>query len=443
MSKLGGTAVVIGAGIAGLSAAQALADSFDAVVVLERDDPPSTDRPRPGAPQGSQAHLLLAGGFQALSDLMPGFGQDLQAAGAVPYTVGLDIRSEIPGLGALPKRDIALSSFATTRPRLEEVLFRRVAALGNVDVRPGSRVAGIRTTPDGSPYGWRVTGVRYEGADGGLRELGADLVVDASGRAVLTTACLEAAGREPPRQTVIGVDMGYSTGVFFIPDSAGLDFVAAATLPQAPDDSRAGYMLRIGEGLWQVSLAGRGDERPPGDVEAFLAFASSLSTQTIANALEYAGLPDEIARFGLRASVRRHFDGTSLPHGLLAIGDALCRFNPIYGQGMSVAAQEARLLRDILARRAGTPAPLMGLAREFLAGADALIAAAWEFSAIPDYAYPQTEGERPADLEEKLRLQGEMFGRAMDDPEAHRALMERMHLLAPPAPAEARRVKAA
>jgi 2-polyprenyl-6-methoxyphenol hydroxylase-like FAD-dependent oxidoreductase len=241
--------------------------------------------------------------------------------------------------------------------------------------------------------------------------------------------------------------MGYSTGVFFIPDSASLDFVAMATLPQAPDDSRAGYMIRIGEGLWHVSLAGRGDQRPPGDVETFLAFASTLPTQTIANALEFAGLPDEIARFGFRASIRRHFDAASLPHGLLPVGDSLCRFNPVYGQGMSVAAQEARLLRDILAKRAGTPAPtsapLAGLAGEFLAGADALIAAAWEFSAIPDYAYPQTEGERPADLEEKLRLQGEMFGRAMEDPEAHRALMERMHLLAPPVPAEARRVEAA
>lgn len=426
-SNLGGTAVVIGAGIAGLSAAQALADFFDAVVVLERDEPPSADRPRPGAPQGSQAHLLLAGGFQALSDLVPGFGQDLQAAGAVPYTVGQDIRSEIPGLGALPKREIALSSFATTRPRLEQVLFRRVAARGNVHVRHGSRVAGIRTAFDGS----HVTGVRYEGPDGELRELGADLVVDASGRAVLTTACLEAAGREPPRQTTIGVDMGYSTGVFFIPDSVGLDFVAVATLPQAPEDSRGGYMLRIGEGLWQVSLAGRGEERPPGDIEAFLAFAGALPTRTIANALEHAGLPDEITRFGLRASVRRHFDGTSLPHGLLAVGDSLCRFNPVYGQGMSVAAQQASLLRDLLTSRAGTPAPLKGLAAEFLPAADALIEAAWQFSAIPDLAYPQSEGERPADLEEKLQLQGEMFGRAMDDPEAHRALMERMHLLAP------------
>jgi len=424
--RSGRQAVVVGAGIAGLSAARVLADFFQSVIVLERDAKPSEAAARPGVPQGRHPHLLLGGGLEALSGLFPGLSTDLRRAGAIAVAPGRDIRTEIPGLGGLPKRDFDISSFAMTRPLLELVLFRRTEAVPNIEIRHRSKAVEILTSPGAA----RATGVRARTEGGRIEKLDADLVVDASSQGALTRACLEASGRPPPRQTSVGVDIGYATGVFAIPPSAAPDFVAMVMLPEAPRSSRAGYMVRIAEDRWQVLLVGRGRERPPGGVQPFLDFAATLPTSTIANAVEAAQRPTGIARYSFRESVRRHLSGPDcLPAGLLPIGDAICRLNPVYGQGMSVAAQEAVLLREVLSDHVGAADPVAAAAGDFLARAETLIETPWTLSVIPDFAYPATRGQRPESLDELLRRHAQALGDAVDDPEAHRMLLERLHLM--------------
>lgn len=109
-------AVVVGAGIAGIATARVLAEFYSKVIVLEQDGTRPLGAPRPGVPQGRHPHVLMCGGFMALARLFPGLELDLMAAGSLPYAAGRDLRTEIPGVGVLPRRDFELSSFVCTRP---------------------------------------------------------------------------------------------------------------------------------------------------------------------------------------------------------------------------------------------------------------------------------------------------------------------------------------
>jgi 2-polyprenyl-6-methoxyphenol hydroxylase-like FAD-dependent oxidoreductase len=208
-TPIGRQAVVIGAGIGGLTAARALADYFENVLLLERDALPSKAAHRAGTAQDRHAHALLGGGQQALCELFPEFEQDLALAGAVPYRAGLDLRLERPGYDPFPQRDLGWVGYTMSRPLIEFTVRRCVERLANVTLREHCRVRRIVATPDGAG----VSAVEYETADGARETVSADLVVDASGRAVLTLDLLKSIGRQAPEETTIGVDVGYATAV--------------------------------------------------------------------------------------------------------------------------------------------------------------------------------------------------------------------------------------
>ena len=209
---IGKQAVVIGAGMAGLTAAGALSNRFDQVIVLERDTLSSEPAHRAGTPQARHVHALLLSGQRALSELFPGFEQDLARAGAIPIRAGLDVRVERPGYDPFPQRDLGWSGYAVSRPTIERVVRRRVESSGNTTLYQRCRVQEVLATPSGD----EVTGVRYENGDGVSETIAADLVVDASGRGALTLALLQSIGRPPPEETTIGIDLGYGTCVFGI-----------------------------------------------------------------------------------------------------------------------------------------------------------------------------------------------------------------------------------
>jgi 2-polyprenyl-6-methoxyphenol hydroxylase-like FAD-dependent oxidoreductase len=422
-STLGRQAIVIGAGMGGLAAAGAIAPSFERVVVLERDAIAAEPGHRRGIPQGRHAHGLLISGQRALGTLFPGFEQDMVQAGAVSITAGLDVRSERPGYHPFPQRDLGWSSYALSRPALEHAVRRRVESLASVVLRQGCRVRHLLATPDGAV----VTGVRCENRDGASEELAADLVIDASGRGALTLALLQSTGRPMPEETTIGVDIGYATCVFAIPEDAPADWKAVMTFGQA-----GGGLLYPLEGKrWMLSLGGRHGEEPPGDIEGFLAFAHRLETPTIHDAIKHAKRLGDVVRYGFPESVLRHFERIdAFPRGLLPFADAICRFNPVYGQGMSVAAQEACLLKELLGKLAGESDPIAGLAPAFFAEVPALLETPWAVATF-DFAHPSTRGQRPADFETRLKFSMALGRLAAEDPAVHRLVAEVQSLLKP------------
>jgi hypothetical protein len=241
---------------------------------------------------------------------------------------------------------------------------------------------------------------------------------------------LQSIGRPLPEETTIGIDLGYATCVFAIPDDAPADWKGVMTFGQAPHDSRGGLMLPLEGNRWMATIGGRHGDVPSGDAEGFLSYARALRTPTIYNAISHARRLGEVARYGFPESVRRHFERfDAFPRGLLPIGDAICRFNPVYGQGMSVAALEACLLRRLL-ERPGDGDPIAGLAPAFFAEVQALIETPWSV-AILDFVFPDTRGQRPADFETTLRFGIALTRLAAEDPAVHKLTAEVQNLLKP------------
>ena len=424
--KIGKQAVVIGAGMAGLAAAGAIADYFERVIVLERDRLPNQAAPRPGVPQSRHLHGLLPGGERALTDLFPHFEQDLVDAGAAPLRMLGDIRVEIPGVGPLPSRDFGWFFYGASRPLIELVTRRQAERLTNLTVHSERRVLEITATPDGA----MITGVRCESADGRQEILAADLVVDASGRGGPTLALLRSSVRPAPDEIVIGVDLHYTTTTFVIPQDAPTDWRGIATHPHAPERSRGGYMLPNEGNTWVLTLTGRLGERPPAEPDGFI---QRLETRTIYNAIKHAERQGGFERYAYRSSAWRRFDWlSSFPDRLVPIGDSICRFNPVYGQGMTVAAQEACLLKHLLKDRMTKADPLAGLAQAFFSESLPLVETPWNMSAVPDLIYPETRGERPADFEGWLKYNGALIRAAIRDAAVHRLLTEVQQLIKPP-----------
>jgi 2-polyprenyl-6-methoxyphenol hydroxylase-like FAD-dependent oxidoreductase len=282
-----------------------------------------------------------------------------------------------------------------------------------------------------TPNGDEVTGVRYENGDGASETIAADLVVDASGRGALTLALLQSIGRPLPEETTIGIDLGYATCVFAIPNDAPTDWQGVMTFGQAPQNSRGGLLLPLEGNRWMATIGGRHRDGPPGDAEGFLTYAKALRTPTIYNAIGRAKLLDGVARYGFPESVRRHFERLDVfPRGLLPIGDAICRFNPVYGQGMSVAALEACLLKRLLERPGKDGDPIAGLAPTFFAEMQALIETPWSVAML-DFAFPDTRGQCPADFETTLKFGIALTRLAAEDPAVHKLTIEVQHLLKP------------
>jgi 2-polyprenyl-6-methoxyphenol hydroxylase-like FAD-dependent oxidoreductase len=426
---LGRQAIVIGAGIAGLAAAGALADWFERVIVLERDGLFDAVTNRPGTPQAWHSHGLLVGGRLALEELFPDLGEDFVRAGAVSFQINRDMREEPPNSDPMPQRDFGWTGYTMTRPLIEFTLRRRVSRRTNVTFRHNTRAVSIATDPDGR----RVTAVRCVNAEDERSEtLPADLIVDASGHGHPTTSLLRWIGGPPPDETSIGIDLGYTTAVMAIPGDAHSDWKVVATRPNAPQSSRAAILLPVEGNRWMMTVAGHGDDRPPGEWNALLAYLRQLTTPTIYNAVRHSSPIGKLTRFGFPASVWKHFERLqTFPDGLIPIGDAICRFNPTYGQGMTVAAKEASLLQGLLGERASESDPLTGLGQVFLAEAKSLIETPWTMAALPDFAFPETRGDRPADFEHSLRFTGALTRIAARDEAVQRLMVEVWHLLKP------------
>jgi 2-polyprenyl-6-methoxyphenol hydroxylase-like FAD-dependent oxidoreductase len=420
-------AVVIGAGMGGLAAAKAVAPHFEKVVVFDRDALPDVPAGRLGTPQARHTHGLLAGGCRALDYLFPRIEFDLVKAGAVRYRVRRDMRFEVPGFDPLPQRDLGFDQFGLSRPALELVCRRRVEREPNIEFRPRTRVTELTASPDNGS----VAGVHFEDTRGRPGSLAADLIVDASGRASPTLRFLEAIGSAKPPATEIGIDQAYATIVFETPEDAPTDWLFAVHVPTPPDSSRLGIILPMEGRRWSVSLAVNHGEIPPGDIEGFMAFAKSFRMPTIYNAIRDAKQVSDIARFGMPCSFRRAFDRLDrFPRGLIPLGDSVCRFPPVQGQGMSVAAQEAHVLASLLESRRGRGDPLGGLAEAFFSEIQSLLEAPWAV-AMNDLVYPQTRGERPPDFERGMQYARALMRLAAEDAETDRLVFEVRSLLKP------------
>jgi 2-polyprenyl-6-methoxyphenol hydroxylase-like FAD-dependent oxidoreductase len=386
-------AVVLGGGIAGLLAARVLRDHFDRVTLVERDDLPPGDVPRRGVPQGRHAHGLLAGGAQVLERLFPGLRDELVADGAI--TGDITRTGRVYGLGGYQVRyDSGLEALFLTRPMLEGHLRRRLMTLpGIVPLLGHTARSPIAIDGDGTS-GKRVGGVVVGrgGHEGAPREVRADLVVDATGRGSHAPLWMEALGYERPAEETIAIGVGYTTRRYRR-RATDLDGDSLAiSQAQPPHGLRAGFAFPIEGDEWIVTLTGWLNDHAPTDEAGFRDYARSLAAPDIAHLIERAEPLDDGAVYKYPSSVRRRYEQLKrVPDGYLTIGDALCSFNPVYGQGMTAAAMEADTL-DAALRAAG------GRRRGFPAAYYRRVARVvdnpWSLSAGADFAFSGTTGPK-------------------------------------------------
>ena len=287
-SFLGRRAVVIGAGLGGLSAARVLADYFDEVIILDRDELPDDGAPRPGVPQGKHPHRLLGGGLKALENLFPGFGHELMRAGAEPMEPGLDMLYEIPGQDVWPRIKLSWPTYSMSRPLIERTLRRQVERIGNITVRRGCRVLSIVS----EAHVLAATGIRYETPAGNRKTLESDLIVDASGNGSLTVEFLKATDRRPLAETSIGVNTRTASALFERVD-VGNGYKGVFTFPDAPEQCRGGLILPAEDNRHQVLLIGRGNDIPPINGDQFMSYAQELPTLTFYNAIKMQNVSPE------------------------------------------------------------------------------------------------------------------------------------------------------
>jgi 2-polyprenyl-6-methoxyphenol hydroxylase-like FAD-dependent oxidoreductase len=423
---VGRHAIVVGAGIGGLAAAKALSPFFETVTVLERDALPSEPIARIGTPQARQIHVLLRGGLDALIEFLPELETELERAGAVRVRVGSQARLELPGFDPFPPRDLGFNYLSMTRPLLEFVVRRLIERQSNIALISHCRVTQLLESPDRTA----VTGVRYDDADGRGTELAADFVVDASSRGTLTLELLDRVGLPRPEERQIGIDLHYATAMFRIPSSAPSDWRAVLHRPAA-QSGRGGLLVPVEDDCWQVNLTHMHDGIAPENVEDFIAFARTLRTQTIYAAIKDAVPLGPIYRFVFPCSIRRRFEALErFPDHLLPLGDAICRFNPAFGQGMSVAAQQACALRQLIEARMSNANPLKGLARPFFAAVQDFLAAPWA-TAESDFIFERTRGQRPKDFDERLNFNSALLRLASEDATVHQIMSAVTHLVKP------------
>jgi 2-polyprenyl-6-methoxyphenol hydroxylase-like FAD-dependent oxidoreductase len=383
--QIGDRAVVLGASMAGLLAARVLADAYAQVTVIDRDDLPQTPMHRRGVPHGRHIHGLLARGQQALEELFPGFTAELVAQGVPAGDLLANGRLYFSG-HRLRQAHTGLMVLSASRPMLEGHVRARVRALPNVRFIDRCDVVGLATTPDGR----RVTGARVlRRADGSAEELlAADLVVDATGRGSRIPAWLEALGYPRPPKEQVRIGLGYATRIYRQrPGALGGDLaVLQAATPQHP---RTGALQVLEGDRWLLTLAGILGDHPPTDPDGFLAFARSLQFPDLYETVRDAEPLDDPVSFRFPASVRHRYERLDrFPDGLLVVGDAVCSFNPVYGQGMSVAALEALTLRRHL-QRGIQPQP-----RRFLRDLARLVDVPWDMAAGGDLVFPGVPGRR-------------------------------------------------
>ncbi|MFC4450157.1 FAD-dependent oxidoreductase [Halorussus aquaticus] len=418
-SERRGRAVVAGAGMAGLLAARVLADEFEAVTVLDRDSLADEVTPRRGVPQGRHPHALLEAGRATLEDLFPGYGEDLVSAGGVVVDFASDVNFYDEG-DFLAHGPVRMETYSASRPLIEQIARQHVADLDGVRLRPHCRF--VDYCSDRAHRSVEGVVVRE---NGDRTEIPADLVVDATGRTSRTPTWLADHGYAPPTVDEVRIDLAYSTAYVERPASDRRTYLVPPSSPR----TRGGMAAPVEGDRWVVNLQGVHGTTPPTEFAAFAEYAAGLPTPVLKRLLDDHPTVSETVEYYPFPSNRRHrYEGLDrFPEGLVVVGDALASFNPVYAQGISVAALEALVLH-----RALVTGGRRNLAFRFFDRAEDVVDVAWMLAAGSDFRFPQTIGPEPRGTELVARYLSRLTRRAHTDGALAEAFVRVLSMERPP-----------
>jgi 2-polyprenyl-6-methoxyphenol hydroxylase-like FAD-dependent oxidoreductase len=426
-------AIVIGGSMAGLLAARVLSDHFAQVTMIERDRLTGDAEPRKGVPQGRHVHTLLARGAAIMGEYFPDLFPTLAQDGAIRVSME-GLRWNQLGVWMAPVPNPVKTLFQS-RPFLEQHVRDQLAARDNVHIIDTGDISQLCAHND------RITGVvlRHHSGEQHEEALSADLIVDASGRGSRAPQWLKSLGYGNVQETSVKIDIGYATRLYRCPAYLPAGWKVLLIYGRPPDDKRGGVIFPIQGGYWMVTLQGSLRDYPPDDEAGFLEFARSLAQPDLYEAIKDAEPVTPIAVYKYSANCWRHYERMeSLPEGFIIMGDAVCSFNPIYGQGMSMVAIEAqtldRCLRSVilstakdLARNNG----VVGFTQRFQQAIARDIKTPWLLSTGEDLRYPGTEGKRSLRTRLLNRYMRRVIELTASDPLMTATLLRVRHMLKP------------
>lgn len=419
-------AIVIGGSMAGLLTARVLSNHFTQVTLLERDEIRDQPEARKGQPQTRHLHGLLAKGLETMLTYFPTLVEELQAGGALVTDMGQGMRWHTFG-GYRRQFKSGMNGALMSRPFLEWQIRRHVLALPNVRLIDQCDVEGLTMSANGPS----VTGVtiRHRVGDQQVTTLTADLVVDASGRGSASPKWLAQLGYAKPGESFVKANVGYATRLYRRRpgDLEGAELLMIA--PDAPHGKRTGLIFPMEGDRWICTLGGWAGDHPPTDEAGFLAFAQSLPAPDLAQMLKRLEPISEIIPHKFPGSLRRHYETLSrFPEGYLVLGDAICSFNPVYGQGMTSAAMQAAALDQLLTARSS----LAGLWRDFFNAAAKVVEIPWQLAVGEDFRFAETEGKKPAGVDLINGYVAKVHQATHHDTEVYTAFLKVMNLMAAP-----------
>ena len=387
-NSLGDHAVVLGASMGGLLAARVLADFYRTVTIVERDVLPNEPVNRRGVPQGHHGHALLARGSQVLDELFPGLLREVECH--VPVSDGTEPSERYFSFGGhLLTREgrpiDPLPLLLPSRPLLEYLVRQRVRSISNIAMLEAHDFVGLTST--GQQV--RVTGARVRAHDSEAENvLTAELVVDATGRGSRTPTFLERLGYNRPAQDHIDMRLTYTSQPLRLPPRALKERIVL--INPVPGRPTGMALFAYENDTWIFTAIGMAGREAPLELTKRLAFVRDFTPAHVAAALQDAEPLGQVARHRMPFSQWRRYDKMRrFPAGLLVFGDAICSFNPIYGQGMTVAALQGQALRQCLQQGADA------LARRYFRASSKPISVAWQLAASGDLNLPDIEGPRP------------------------------------------------
>jgi len=392
MSAVGEHAIVLGASLSGLFAARVLADFYETVTVIERDHLPDKPIERKGVPQARHGHFLLSLGCEIADELFPGLLDEWEQDGAPVWRDG-EFSKALMSFGGhtvvrTGRANAPIRAYYPSRPLLEWRVRRHVTALPNVRILDGLDLTEFTTSPGTN----RITGVRCAARDTDVgNELAADLVVDAMGRGSRTPALLANLGHDGPPVDELTVQLNYTSQWLRLAPGTLTEHHAVIL----PEPGRLTTFALIGneDDRWLLTVGTMVDMTPARDRAEMLEIAEKAAPAKFFNAVREAEPIGEVHHHRVPSNRWRRYDKLpQMPAGLLVTGDALCSFNPIYGQGMTMAAVDAMVLRDCL--RGGT----QSLSRRYFTQCTKKIRLAWQSSVGSDLALPEVDGPRPVSM---------------------------------------------
>lgn len=400
------TVIIAGGSIAGLASAKALSGKFEKILILEPDALDQHGEVRKGTPQANHVHGLLKGGSDALTHLFPNLPKRLKERGAVSCDFCQDVRWYI-NKKWMPRFRGPLPISFQTRSLLEWCIRDEVRQLSNVEFITGCRVKDYRLDAEGK----RVVAAVVERDNGTTETLNAEFFIDATGRGSLFPNWLSRNGFGAVKVDKVKVDLGYASCLMELP-AGERDWQSILIYPKGPEEVRGATLVNVEDDRWMLTLAGYHNDHPPADIDGYMTFAKTLPQPDIYEAVKDARILTPIKIHKFPYGQRRYYgDLPRFPKGILPVGDTNASLNPLFGQGMSVAALSAKSLSHLAeSTNFADTKSLKALKMEYFQSLRHIFATPWGLALGQDFRYPMTIGPKPFGLAVKNALKEIIMG---------------------------------